>query len=81
MTIIPKRWRNAWERKADDYLFENYRRKYDLLQNAVRDDSEDSEFLAHLAGNDIFLAIVLVLASNNMHNNKKGLSNETSPLP
>ena len=70
MRIIPKFLSNPLEKWADQYMLKNFRRKYLRLKNAIFIGTENAEFDAHLAGNDIFLAVIITLAANNIYNKK-----------
>jgi hypothetical protein len=70
MRVIPWSLQDRWERKAELYLFNNYRRKYYLVQCSVNRDISTDIIAKVYAGRDFILGIIIILAANSMYNAK-----------
>jgi hypothetical protein len=68
---MPKPLQTTLEKRADQYLFKNYRRKYDLVQIAVDNKWDTAVIAQQFCGINFFLGIIIILAANQMYNDRK----------
>lgn len=70
MRILPKMIQTALEKRAEEYLHENYTHKYTQVSMAVEEGWSTADIAQNFCGSNFFLGIIIILAANEMYNER-----------